>query len=299
MENTSPRELPVLVFGDQTDVFYPTIKLLYSQASVSPWLRLFLQSATSTLKEEIDALEPKLRDGFGGNFTDLLHLAERFRESSDAEGLASTVLVTIMRTSVLVQYIESNPAILSLNKCSICIAAACRGLLNATALMSAYDMPSLCSARLDTIQMARRLIEVVAARSRSVQEGPGYWGWLVLETDATKLQSILNSYHKGKNTIEHRKLKLARTGLKNAWHTVIRPPIVLEHFFSTCPLVQNLPKSKLQVTGLVHVISDITQAKVDYIARGMTAVIPILKMPPRANIQLVSLGEGGLLSTPT
>lgn len=98
-----PQERPVLVFGDQTDVFYPTIKLLYSQASASPWLREFLQSATSTLKEEIDALEPKLRDTFGGDFTDLLHLAERFRESGDPEGLASTVLVTIMRAGVLVQ----------------------------------------------------------------------------------------------------------------------------------------------------------------------------------------------------
>ncbi|GJC89464.1 non-reducing polyketide synthase curS2 [Colletotrichum liriopes] len=299
MEYTSTRELPVLVFGDQTDVFYPTIKLLYSQASVSPWLRLFLQSATSTLKEEIDALEPNLRDGFGGDFTDLLHLAERFRESGDAEGLASTVLVTIMRTGVLVQYIESNPAILSLNECSICIAAACGGLLNATALMSAYDMPSLCSAGLDTIRMARRLIEVVAARSRSIQESPGCWGWLVSGTDSTKLQSILDSYHEGENTMEHRKLKLAGTGLENAWHTVIGPPIVLEHFFSTCPLVHNLPKSKLRVTGLVHVISDITQAEVDYVAGGMTAVLPILEMPPRANIQLVSLGEGGLLSAPT
>ncbi|KAK6206418.1 beta-ketoacyl synthase domain-containing protein [Colletotrichum tabaci] len=273
-----PQERPVLVFGDQTDVFYPTIKLLYSQASASPWLREFLQSATSTLKEEIDALEPKLRDTFGGDFTDLLHLAERFRESGDPEGLASTVLVTIMRAGVLVQYMESNPAILCSDETPICLAAACGGLLNAAALMVAHDMPSLCRAGLDTIRMARRLIEVVAARSRSIQDGPGCWGWLVSGIDATKLQAILDSYHETETIVEHRKLKLAGTGLENAWHTVVGPPTVLEHFFSTYPLVQGLPKSKLQVTGLVHVIPDVTPAEVDH---------------------LVSLGEGGLLTAPS
>lgn len=90
---------------------------------------------------------------------------------------------------------ESNPTILCSDETPICLAAACGGLLNAAALMVAHDMPSLCRAGLDTIRMARRLIEVVAARSRSIQDGPGCWGWLVSGIDATKLQAILDSYH--------------------------------------------------------------------------------------------------------
>lgn len=93
---------------------------------------------------------------------------------------------------------ESNPAILCSNETPICLAAACGGLLNAAALIYAKDMPSLCRVGLDTIRLARRLIEVVAARSRSVQDGPGCWGWLVSGVDASKLQSIIDSYHKTK-----------------------------------------------------------------------------------------------------
>ncbi|EFQ36633.1 beta-ketoacyl synthase domain-containing protein [Colletotrichum graminicola M1.001] len=301
MKPVAPGDVPVFVFGDQTDVFYPTIKLLYAQSSASPWLRLFLQTATSTLKDEIQAMEPNLRDTFGGDFTDLLQLAERFRESGDPEGLASTVLVTIMRTGVLVQYLESNPALFcSSTESPTCLVAACGGLLVAAALLFAHDMASLCRAGLDTIRMARRLIEVVTSRSRSIQDGPGCWGWLVQGVDATKLQSALDSYHETENTVEHRKMKLAGTGLENAWHTVVGPPAVLEHFFETFPAVQNLAKSKLRVSGLVHVISDVTQAEIDHVAGGMTSALPIMESNPvRANVKLVSLGEGGVLSAPT
>lgn len=103
MTAASLNNVRVLVFGDQTDTFYPTIKLLYSQASSSPWLRRFLQSATAVVKEEINALEPRLRDSFGGDFTDLVHLAGRFQGSNDTDGLPSTVLVNVMRAGVLIQ----------------------------------------------------------------------------------------------------------------------------------------------------------------------------------------------------
>ncbi|KAK1991790.1 beta-ketoacyl synthase domain-containing protein [Colletotrichum falcatum] len=301
MRHVVPGEVPVFVFGDQTDVFYPTIKLLYTQSLASPWLCLFMQTATSTLKDEIQALEPELRDSFGGDFTDLLQLAERFKESGDPNGLVSTVLVTIMRTGVLVQYMESNPAIFcSNNETPLCLVAACGGLLNAAALLCAHDMASLCRAGLDTIRMARRLIEVVTSRSRSIQEGPGSWGWLVSGVDATKLQSILDSYHETENTVGHRRMKLAGTGLENAWHTVVGPPAVLEHFFETFPAVQNLAKSKLRVSGLVHVMSNVTQAEIDHVVGGMIGALPIMESNPlRANVKLVSLGEGGVLSAPT
>ncbi|TLD11092.1 hypothetical protein PgNI_05168 [Pyricularia grisea] len=298
MTAASLNNVRVLVFGDQTDTFYPTIKLLYSQASSSPWLRRFLQSATAVVKEEINALEPRLRDSFGGDFTDLVHLAGRFQGSNDTDGLPSTVLVNVMRAGVLIQYAESNPEILS-PKESVCVAAACGGLLNAVALMYARDMASLCQAGLDTIRMARRLSQIVLWRARSLHNGPGCWGWLVSGIKAGDLQAMLDSYHAVESTPNHRTIKVAGSGVADAWHTVIGPPAVLEDFFGQYPPCQRLTKSRLQVTGPVHVIPDVQLAEVEHIAAGMTCVHGMLDSSPRTDIQLVSLGEGGLLSAPT
>ncbi|TKW52492.1 hypothetical protein CTA1_1844 [Colletotrichum tanaceti] len=69
------------------------------------------------------------------------------------------------------------------------------GLLNAAAaFMFAHGMPtSVPLPGLGAIRMVRRLIEVVAARSRPVHVGPGYRGWLVSGAHATELQPSLES----------------------------------------------------------------------------------------------------------
>lgn len=179
------------------------------------------------------------------------------------------------------------------------MAAACGGLLNAVALMYARDMASLCQAGLDTIRMARRLSQIVLWRARSLHNGPGCWGWLVSGIKAGDLQAMLDSYHAVESTPNHRTIKVAGSGVADAWHTVIGPPAVLEDFFGQYPPCQRLTKSRLQVTGPVHVIPDVQLAEVEHIAAGMTCVHGMLDSSPRTDIQLVSLGEGGLLSAPT
>ncbi|KAI6355123.1 hypothetical protein MCOR25_008328 [Pyricularia grisea] len=284
----------VLVFGDQTDSISDTLQLLYSQAPASPWLQLFLGRATSLLRDELSA--SAFQQHLDADFTDLLQCAEKF--SATDSGL-TTVLVTTVRAGVLIQYAASNPEMFS-SQVPICLAAVCGGLLNAVTFPTAHNMSSLCQAGLDSIRLAVRLVQIIGARTRAVYDGPGRWGWYVSGIDAAQLQSILDVYHEAQSTAQDQTLRIAGTGLEESWHTVIGPPPVLQHFFSTNQQIKDLPKFELPIKGYVHVGPAATDTEMEQIMGGMTSVHGDLDSTvPRANVQLISLGEGGLLSAPT
>lgn len=107
MATMTDHDSKLLLFGDQTDSFYATIKQIYQQPSTSPWLRSFPQDVTSILRTETREFDYKIRNSLGGPFTDLLQLAERFRDQEDQYGLAHTLLVSVARAGVLLQYVWS------------------------------------------------------------------------------------------------------------------------------------------------------------------------------------------------
>lgn len=95
----------LLLFGDQTDAFYPTIRQLYLQSATNARLRLFLQDSTTIVRRMTNCFEPAMRSSLGGPFTDLLQLAERFRTKEGLDGVVYAILITVMRTVVLLQYV--------------------------------------------------------------------------------------------------------------------------------------------------------------------------------------------------
>lgn len=103
---TTAEDGALFLFGDQTDGWSEVVRRLYKESRQDAILEAFLRDATTVVREQLAVLEPRMTQATGGSFTDLLALANRFRDKDDLFGLIHTVLVCVARAAKLIQSVS-------------------------------------------------------------------------------------------------------------------------------------------------------------------------------------------------
>ncbi|TIC91079.1 Non-reducing polyketide synthase cla3 [Colletotrichum higginsianum] len=192
-------------------------------------------------------------------------------------------MVGIVRAAKLIQFCEVNPQLLHTRSSLV---GACGGLLVASTLMISQDVQELYRRNLELIRITTRLGCMLTTRSRAVEDVSDSWGWSFIGPGADQLQGYIDSFHDSKRIPAHKKIKIGASDVDDGWHTVIGPPSVLKQF-TTFHTVKSLPKRKLRISSLTHVLDEISHDELDYIL-GNAAVLGV---PVVSKSQMISLGS--------
>lgn len=98
----------IFLFGDQTVEVYPAVQRVVSESKTSSPLRSFLRHATDAIQLEVNALDPAERASFR-DFTNVVDLAEHYRNDDDTLGIAHCVLICVARIGELILYVYTFP----------------------------------------------------------------------------------------------------------------------------------------------------------------------------------------------
>ena len=95
-------------------------------------------------------------------------------------------------------YAERDPSILGASNSDVVILGLCTGLLPAATAATARDTTELLKISVEVVAVAFRLALETTQRSKNIEDGPGCWGFSVINVPPEEQQAIINDFHKAK-----------------------------------------------------------------------------------------------------
>ncbi|KAL4940586.1 hypothetical protein BDV06DRAFT_223961 [Aspergillus oleicola] len=237
-----------LLFGDQTVELVPSSQRLLNLSRSHPTVRRFLQSALDVIQTQTAALGSDERHKIG-HFDSFEAVLQKYSDTEDKIGVTHTVVICACRLAELILLVENDSSFLG-SSSSITALGLCTGLLPAAALAGSQNITDLISISIDTIAICFRLALELYRRTRRIEEAPGHWAYTVLGIPVKEVSSMLDDFHKSKNTLSHRHVFIGVE--EESWVTLFGPPPELAQLFSYSAKIENAPKLKLAAYGAVH-----------------------------------------------
>ncbi|KAL4952403.1 hypothetical protein BDW69DRAFT_185487 [Aspergillus filifer] len=237
-----------LLFGDQTVELVPSLQRLLSLAQSHPTVRRFLQSALDVIQTQTAALGSDERHKIG-HFDSFEAVLQKYSDTEDTIGVTHTVVICACRLAELISLVENDSTFLG-SSSSVTALGLCTGLLPAAALAGSRNITDLVSISIETVAVCFRLALQLYRRTRRIEEAAGHWAYTILGIPVKEVNSILDDFHRAKNTPNHRHVFIGVE--EESWVTLFGPPPELAQLFSYSSKVDNAPKLKLAAYGAVH-----------------------------------------------
>ncbi|KAK1580585.1 LOW QUALITY PROTEIN: polyketide synthase [Colletotrichum navitas] len=247
------REGKIILFGDQTTEFAPSLKRVIATAKQSsPLVRKFLGDAVDVVR--IEARGVSSDEGLDvETLSSLISSPDDYEKLEDRTGVIQTVLTCVSRLGELLLHAEQDPTIVNWNHNSTRIQALglCTGLLPAAALAAAQDIQDLAHLALLMVGVAFRLRIELHRRSTRVEAENGIWGYLVVGQTVDEIESALDGFHNAKNIPIHKRAYVAVAS--DAWSAVFGPPSTMRRLFKESSFLSGVSVSELyRANGAVH-----------------------------------------------
>ncbi|KAJ0418711.1 hypothetical protein BJY00DRAFT_175444 [Aspergillus carlsbadensis] len=237
-----------LLFGDQTVNLIPSLQRLLRLSQSSLTVRGFLQSALDVIQRKTSALSADERSRIG-HFDSFEAILQKYLHTEDTIGVTHTVVICACRLAELILLVENDPSLLGASS-KVMALGLCTGLLPAAALAGSKNIADLISISVETIAICFRLALELYRRTRRIEGLPGHWAYTVLGVSAQDMDTILEDFHRAKNTPIHRRVFVGVE--EESWLTIFGPPPELAQLFSYSAKVESAPKLKLAAYGAVH-----------------------------------------------
>ncbi|KAE8326987.1 hypothetical protein BDV39DRAFT_205400 [Aspergillus sergii] len=205
-----------------------------SKTASHVFLRLFLDDATITLREEFRLLPDDLKATLPP-FGNILDLAELPNLSKLPFGSAiESIMLLVVQLGLFIGYYDKHPSEYGLSKTRSCLTGIGAGLLVGAAVASSSTLSELPAAGAEVIRMAVRLEAVareVGNNLEAVEQGeaPESWAKLVKGLSVETVQKELDVFNSATNLPVQSKIFISGEGIDNV--IVSGPPSQLQRLF--------------------------------------------------------------------